>query len=137
MKFNEEVTIYTPNTRSLGKGFFGKRKRKEIKSVYLHTNPITDILLLQEVKLPETDCLKQAKCIETRGGTSMWNKAQFSAQTGRFKGGTCIVLSAKMANVVTHQRILYPGRAQYVVLNISPTLQLGIIISTVLVILDP
>ena len=121
------MTISTQNTRSLGRGFFGKRKRKEIKSVYLHATPITNILLLQEVKLPEIDCLKQAKCIETRGGTSMWNEAQFSAQTGRFKGGTGIVLTAKMAKVVTHHGILYPGRAQYVVLNISPTLQLGII----------
>lgn len=32
-----------------------------------------------------------------------------------------------MAFVVTHHNILYPGRAQYVVLNLSPRLQVGII----------
>ena len=127
MRYNEEFTILTQNTRSLGRGFFGRRKRKEIKSVYLHTAPITDVLLLQEVKLPEEACLKQARFLETKGGLSFWNEASFSAQTGRFKGGTGIVLSVKMATKVTHHGILYPGRAQYVVLNISPNLQLGII----------
>ena len=127
MKYNEEITISTQNTRSLGRGFLGRRKRKEIKSVYLQTTPTTEVLLLQEVKLPEEACLKQAKLVETRGGTSLWNEAYFSAQTGRFRGGTGIILSAKMTKLVTHHGILYPGRAQFVILNISPTLQLGII----------
>lgn len=127
MRHNEEITIFTQNTRSLGRGFQGRRKRKEIKSISLHTTPITDILLLQETKLPEAACLNQARFIETKGGSSLWNEAAFSAQTGRFKGGTAIVLSARMAAAVTHHGILYPGRAQYVVLHISPTFTLGII----------
>ena len=71
--------------------------------------------------------LKQARFIEMKGGTSLWNEASFSAQTGRFRGGTCIVLSPKMAKLVTSHGILYPGMAQYVVLQISPALQLGVI----------
>lgn len=127
MHYNEEITISTQNTRCLGRGFIGRRKRKEIKSIYAHTTPITDILLLQETKLPEDACLKQARFVEAKGGASLWNEAAFSAQSGRFKGGTGIVLSAKMKELVTHHGILYPGRAQYIVLNISPALQLGII----------
>jgi exonuclease III len=127
MRYNEEVIISTQNTRSLGRGHLGRRKRKELKTIYLHTTPVTDILLLQETKLPEEACLKQASIIETKGGTSLWNEALFSAQTGRFRGGTGIILSAKMKPLVTHHGILYPGRAQYVVINISPNLQLGII----------
>ena len=127
MTLREEITISTQNTRSLGRGFLGRRKRKEIKTLYQKTTPVTDVLLLQEVKLPEVACLKQARFIETRGGSSLWNEGAFSAQSGRFKGGTGIVLSEKMATAVTHHGILYPGRAQYVVLNISPNLQLGII----------
>lgn len=127
MKYKEDITISTQNTRSLGKGLFGRRKRKEIKSVYAQTTPRTDVLLLQKVKLPEADCLKQARFVEPKGGISFSNKAPFSAMSGRFKRGTGIVLSAKMKKAVTHHGILFPGRAQYVVLNISPTLQLGII----------
>ena len=127
MRYNEEFTILTQNTRSLGRGYFGRRKRKEIKSIYQHTTPTTDILLLQEVKLPEDACLKQARFIESKGGTSFWNEASFSAQSGRFKGGTGIVLSAKLATKVKSHGILYPGRAQYIVLDISPNLQLGVI----------
>ena len=114
-------------TSKLGRRFIGRRKRKELKTIYLHTTPTTDVLLLQETKLPEADCLKQARFIETKGGTSLWNEASFSAHLGRFKGGTGIILSARMTSIVTHHGILYPGRAQYVVLNISPTFQLGII----------
>lgn len=95
--------------------------------MFLNTTPTTDVLLLQETKLPEAASLKHARFVETRGGISLWNEAAFSAQTGRFKGGTGIVLSAKMATAITHHGILFPGRAQYVVLNISPALQLGII----------
>ena len=98
-----------------------------MKSLYSQTTPGTEILLLQETKLPEEACLKQTGFVEMRGGSSFWNEAAFSAQTGRFKDGTSIVLSAKMSRIVTHHGILYPGRAQYVVLQISPTLRLGII----------
>lgn len=57
---------------------------------------MTDILLLQEIKLPEAACLKQARFIEFKGGTSLWNEGSFSAQTGRFKGGTGIILSERL-----------------------------------------
>ena len=127
MKLREEITIATQNTRCLGRGFLGRKKRKEIKTLYQQTTPPTDVILLQEVKLPEATCLKQARFVEVRGGSSLWNEGSFSTQTGRFKEGTGIVLSPKMANIVTHHGILYPGRAQYVVLNIGPALQLGII----------
>jgi exonuclease III len=127
MKIGEEITIATQNTRSLGRGFQGRRKRKEIRALFRQTTPTTDVLLLQETKLPESACLKQARFVETRGGVSFWNEGSFSAISGRFKGGTGIVLSAKMAAAVTGHGILYPGRAQYVVLNLSNHLQLGII----------
>lgn len=127
MKIAEEITIATQNTRSLGRGFLGRRKRKEIRSIYRQTTPTTDILLLQETKLPETACLKETRFVETHGGVSLWNEGTFSAHSGRFKGGTGIVISEKLAALVTHHGILYPGRAQYVVLNLSPNLQIGII----------
>lgn len=84
----KEITISTHNTRCLDRGFFGRRKIKEIKTLYQKTTPITDVLLLQEVKLPEDACLKQVRIIDMRGGSSLWNKASFFAQSGHFKGGT-------------------------------------------------
>ena len=123
----EPISIATHNTRSLGRGFTGRRKRKEIKNLFRQTTPTTDILLLQETKLPEAACLHQARFIEFKGGSSFWNEGAFSASTSRFKGGTAIILASSMASKVTHHGILYPGRAQYVVLNINARLQLGIL----------
>lgn len=119
--------IATQNTRGLGQGLVGRRKRKDLKNLFRFTTPSTDILLLQEIKLPEEACLKQARYIEFRGGTSLWNEGSFSAQTGRFKGGTGIILSERLASSVTHHGILYPGRAQYVVFQLIPRLHIGII----------
>lgn len=79
------------------------------------------------MKLLEAACLKQTRFIEFSGGSSLWNKGTFSTQSGRFKGCTRIILSARMASIVTHYGILYQGIAQYVVLNLSPSLQVGII----------
>lgn len=123
----DKLTIATQNARGLGQGLAGRRKRNELKNIYTHTNPTTDILLLQEVKLPEEACLRQARYIEFRGGTSLWNEGSFSAQSGSIKGGTGIVLSERIASLVTHHGILYPGRAQFVTLKLSPRLHIGII----------
>jgi exonuclease III len=123
----DRLTIGTQNARGLGQGLAGRRKRKELKNLFTNTTPPTDILLLQETKLPEDACLRQARYIEFRGGTNLWNEGSFSAQSGRIKGGTCIVLSERMAASITHHGILYPGRAQYVVIRLSARLHIGII----------
>lgn len=57
----------------------------------------------------------------------MWNEGSFSAQSGRLKGGAGIVLSERLASLVTHHGILYPGRAQYVTFKLSSALHIGII----------
>lgn len=80
---SEVLTIATQNTRSLGQGFLGRRKRRELKDIFKNTSPTTDILLLQETKLPEAACLKQARFLEFKGGTSLWNEGSFSAHSGR------------------------------------------------------
>jgi exonuclease III len=123
----DRLTVGTQNVRGLGQGLAGRRKRKELKTIFTHTTPSTDILLLQETKLPEEACLQQARYIEFRGGTNLWNEGSFSAQSGRIKGGTSIILSERMAASVTHHGILYPGRAQYVVIQLSPHFRIGII----------
>ena len=123
----EEITIATQNVRGLGHGFNGKRKRKEIQNLYQNTTPIADIILLKETKLSEDASLKQARIVEPKGGSSLWNEASFSALTGRFTRGTGIVISKRLTTTITHHGVLFPGRAQYVVLNLSSHLQLGVI----------
>lgn len=127
MMQSEKITIATQNTRGLGQGFIGRRKRKEVRTLYQQSTPPTDILLLQETKLPKATCIKQSHFVEFKGGTSLWNEGSFSALTGRFRGGTGIVLTTTMASHITHHGILYPSKAQYVVLNLSLRMQLGII----------
>ena len=85
MKTGEEITLAT-YTRSLGRGFLGRRKRKEIRSIYRQTSPATNVLLLHETKLP-----KAAWFVETQGGINFWNEDAFSAHSGCFKRGTRIV----------------------------------------------
>lgn len=123
----EKLTIATQNVRCLGQGFNGRRKRKEIKDIFKNTTPPTDVLVLQEIKLPEAACLKQARFIEPKGGVSFWNEGNFSAQTCRFTGGTCIVLAEHLAHAVTNHGVLYPGRAQYVTIQLSQQLPIGIL----------
>ena len=84
----DKLTIATQNTRGLGQGFAGNKKRREIKDLFKHSTPSTNILLLQETKLPEAACLKQARFIEFRKGISFWNEASFSPRTTKYKGGT-------------------------------------------------
>ena len=123
----EQLTIASQNVRGLGHGFLGSRKRKELKDIFKQTTPATDILLLQETKISENASLKQARFIEFRGGSSLWNEATFSAQTARYTGGTGIILSEKLSTLVVQHGVLYPGRAQYVILQLSPHLKLGIL----------
>jgi exonuclease III len=123
----DKITIATQNTRGLGQGFTGRKKRKGIKDLFRQTTPTTDILLLQETKLSEEASLKQARFIEFRKGSSLWNEAAFSAQSVKYKGGTAIILSERMATVITNHGVLYPGRAQFITLQLSPQLHLGII----------
>ena len=123
----DKITIATQNTRGLGQGLAGHRKRREIRDLFKQTSPPTDILLLQEVKLPEVACLKQARNVEFKKGVSLWNEGSFSARTTRYKGGTGIILSEQMANFITGHGVLYPGRAQYITIRLSQNLVIGII----------
>ena len=84
----EKLTVATLNVRCLGQGFIGRRKRKDIKDIFKYTTHPTDILALHEVKLPKIACMKQARFIEPKGGTSFLNEGTFSVQTCRFTDGT-------------------------------------------------
>lgn len=89
--------------------------------------PQTSYCCKKKNYVPEEASLKQARFIEFRKGSSLWNEGSFSARTTRFKGGTGIILSERMASLVTNHGVLFPGRAQYVTLQLSTTLQIGII----------
>lgn len=123
----DKITIATQNTRGLGQGFAGNKKRRQLKDIFKNSTPPTDILLLQETKLSEEASLKQARFIEFRKGTSLWNEGSFSARTTKFKGGTGIIIADRLASSITSHGVLYPGRAQYITIQLSHSLLLGII----------
>lgn len=109
----DRLTIATQNVRGLGQGFAGKRKRQELKDLFKHTTPPADVILLQETKLPEAASLNQARFMEQKGGISLWNEAPFSAHSARYKGGTGMIISERLATNLTNHGVVYPGRAQF------------------------
>lgn len=123
----DKLTIATQNTRGLGQGFTGNKKRRELRDLYRNSTPAVDVILLQEIKLLEAACLKQAKFIETRKGISFWNEGSFSARTTKIKGGTGIIISERLVDNIKDHGVLYPGRAQFVTLQLSTDLLIGII----------
>jgi len=123
----DRITIATQNVRCLGQGFHKNMKRRELKDLFKQTTPPTDILLLQETKLPEIACLKQGRFIEFKNGSSLWNEGSFLARTTRLKSGTNIILSEKMVSSFTGHGVLYPRRTQFVTIQLSANLHLGIL----------
>ena len=121
----DKLTIATHNTRGLGHGFAGHRKRREIRDLFKQTTPPTDILLLQEVKLPEVACLKQTRTIEFRKGVNLWNEAL--CKNNQVQRGTCIIISEQLTNSIMSHGVLYLGRTQFITLKLSPNLVIGIL----------
>ena len=104
----DKITIATQNTRGLGQGVAGNKKRRELKDLFKNSTPSTDILLLQEIKLSEEACLKQARFVEFRKGISFWNEASFSARTTKYKGGTGIIVADRLVTSIKSHGVLYP-----------------------------
>jgi hypothetical protein len=71
----------------MGQGFTGNRIKEELRDILKQTTPPTNIFLLQESKLLEMASFKQARFIEFKRGSNLWNKGSFSASTTCFKGG--------------------------------------------------
>jgi exonuclease III len=123
----DKLTIATQNARGLGQGFTGNKKRREMRDLFRKSTPAADIILLQEIKLLEPACLKQARFIESRKGISLWNEGSFSARTTKIKGGTGIIIAERLVESISNHGVLYPGRAQFVTLQLSPNLLIGIL----------
>ncbi|KAG0595095.1 hypothetical protein M758_UG138900 [Ceratodon purpureus] len=105
----------------------GVRKRREIKEFFSRSNPLPDILLIQEHKFTTKDCKRRLKQMDFLRGSSLLNEAVYSAERDSFRAGTGILLSPRLSPCIQAYGIILPGRAQYVTLRLAPDMIIGII----------
>lgn len=82
---------------------------------------------MQEHKLSLEEGKKYTKQVEFPRGLALWNEASYCAATDSFKGGTSFLLSARIANLICEHGVIVRGRAQYVTIQVSPHVKVGII----------
>jgi hypothetical protein len=72
------------------------------------------------------DYLENTSQIYYRGGIDLWNSSKYSAITGKYSGGTGILLNDRLTSLIEEYQVIIPSRAQHVTLRISPQLKIGI-----------
>lgn len=113
------LVIASMNVRSLGQGIQGVRKRRKLRNFFRKAEPQPQVLLLQEHCYCIEDCMEQLDQLQFRGGTSIWNNATYSADGGRFSGGTGISLSRELSDRLLESAVLVEARCQYIILDIN------------------
>lgn len=124
---NNHLTLTSLNVQGLGRDIIGVRKRREIRDFFQKSQPKPEIILVQEHKLSLEEGKRHTKQIEFARGVSLWNEATYCAQKDSFKGGTGILLSEKIASLICEHGVIMKGRVQYVTLQWTSLLKIGII----------
>ncbi|KAG0571961.1 hypothetical protein KC19_VG056700 [Ceratodon purpureus] len=123
----QNLTIASYNVSTLGHDIHGVNKRNEIKDFFDKANPQASIILLQEHHLPLEDCLENTRQLDYKGGASFWNHAVYNALGDRFKGGTAIIVGAKLTPFILDNGVLVESRVQYIVFDLGEGLKIGIL----------
>nr|PNR49656.1 hypothetical protein PHYPA_011552 [Physcomitrium patens] len=105
----------------------GVRKRRKMKELFARVTPRPDILFLQEHKYSLEECQIRAQKVDFLRYTSRWSDTRYSAARDSFTGGIGMLLSKKLAEQICEHGVIDSGRAQYVTLQLSHNLKLGII----------
>lgn len=121
------LTISTLNIQGMGKSLEGTRKRRETKEFLQKVTPRPEIALIQEHKFSLQECIKKSNQLGFTNGTTLWSEATYSANKDSFKGGVGILLSSRMASLVCEHGVIEPGRAQYVTVQWTNNIKVGII----------
>nr|PNR49067.1 hypothetical protein PHYPA_010963 [Physcomitrium patens] len=124
---NNHLTLTSLNVQGLGRDIIGVRKRREIRDFFQKSQPKPEIILVQEHKLSLEEGKRHTKQIEFARGVSLWNEATYCADKDSFKGGTGILLPEKIASLICEHGVIMKGRVQYVTLQWTPFLIIGII----------
>lgn len=86
-----------------------------------------EILLIQEHKLSLEEGKSNTKQIKFPKGLSLWYEATYSANIDSFNGGTGILLTARVANLVCEHDVILKGRAQFGTLQWTSRIKIGIL----------
>lgn len=105
----------------------GTRKRRETKEFLQKTIPRPDVALIQEHKFSSEECIRNMQHLGFKNGTSLWSEAKYSTAKDSFKGGVGILLSSRAASLVCEHGIIEPGRAQFVTIQWTSAIKIGII----------
>ncbi|KAG0573055.1 hypothetical protein KC19_VG144800 [Ceratodon purpureus] len=114
-----DLAIATHNIRAMGKGIVGIRKRCDLRDFYRKATPQPQVILLQEHHMSLEECFTQTQQIHFKGGICLWNNATFSAESGRFKGGTGIIMSRHLAPAIQDSGVIIEATTQYVILEVN------------------
>lgn len=101
----------TYNVRSLGLGKQGIRKRCDIRNLIKYADPKPEIILLQEIHMGIRDCSTSTSQLHFKGGKEYWNKSKYSADSGKYTGGTGILISERLVPLVEDHGVLISSRA--------------------------
>lgn len=121
------LTCVTYNVRSLGQGKNGARKRRDIRDYIKHADPKPEVILLQETHMGIRDCTTNTSQLHFKGGHQFWNEAKYSASTGKYTGGTGILVSERLAPYIEHHGVIISSRVQYITFRFSQTISIGIV----------
>jgi hypothetical protein len=90
-----------------------KIKRGRLRSNLKTLAPKPGIILLQEHKIPEADCIKLG-ALGVHKGQILWNGGSYNAHKDKWKAGTPIIVSSAISHLVLDSGIVVPSRAQWI-----------------------
>lgn len=115
------------NVRSLCQGKNGARKRCDIRNFIKKADPRPEIILLQETHMGIRDCIASTSQLHFKGGKQFWNEAKYSAITGKYTGGTGILISERLVPFIENHGVIISSRVQFVTFKFSHTVSIGIV----------
>lgn len=103
---DSQLTLASYNVQGLGRDHTGIRKRRKIRDFLRKSQPRPDVLLIQEHKLSPDEGSKHGNQMGFKNGASFWNEAIYYANKDSFKGGTAILISDKVTNIVREHGVI-------------------------------
>jgi exonuclease III len=107
------LTILTWNICGISSKSSGKIKRGRLRSNLRTLSTRPGIILIQEHKVPEADCIRLG-ALGICKGTSFWIGGCYNATKDRWKVGTAIVVSPAISHLIIDSGTIVPGRAQWI-----------------------
>lgn len=118
--------ILSYNVRSFGSRKQGVKKRCDIRTYIRRADSKPELILLQEIHLGIRDCVTQTSQLHFKGGKEFWNKSKYMAETGKYRGGTGILVAERLIPYIEDHGVLISSRVQYITFRFSPSMKIGV-----------